>query len=270
MSDIVSEILTIARRAIPRHVKDGLLYCFSRRYRRYRMILGLLRKQNGNRVASGPFKGLEYVEKAYGSQLFPKLLGTYEKELHPIIEHIFGRTYEKFINIGAGEGYYAVGVAMRMPSTLVVCFERHRASQRLLKKVAKKNRVSDQIHLIGCCTPRLLSQVLPPARDTHILIICDVEGAEIELLQPLTVPGLSSADILVELHGTAISEEIRRRFESTHIITCILSQPRTLKDWPPQVIVDEQYRAECLSEYRGQSEWFWMVPKREDDQLTSQ
>ena len=262
MSDIVSEILIIARRAIPRPVKDGLLYCFSRRYRRYRMILGLLRKQNGSRVASGPFKGLEYVAKAYGSQLFPKLLGTYEKELHPIIEHILNRTYEKFINIGAGEGYYAVGGAVRMPSTQVVCFERHRASQRLLRKVAKKNRVFDRIHLIGCCTPRLLSQVLLPARDTHILIICDVEGAETEFLQPLTVPGLSRADILVELHSDSISKELRSRFETSHTIMSIESKSRTLDDWPNEVVLERQYQLQCMSECRSQMEWFWMVPNK--------
>jgi hypothetical protein len=226
------------------------------------MILALLRKQTGNRVAGGPFKGLEYVTKAYGSQLFPKLLGTYEKELHPIIERIFGRTYEKFINIGAGEGYYAVGGAIRMPSTQVVCFEMHRASRLLLKKMAKKNRVFDRIHLIGCCTPKLLSQVLPPARDTHILIICDVEGDETELLQPLTVPGLSGADILVEVHSDSISKELRSRFEVSHSIMSIKSKLRTPKDWPNEVVLDRQYQLECMSECRGQMEWFWMMPKK--------
>jgi len=258
----VSEILIIARSAIPRPVKDVLLYCFSRRYRRYRMILGLLSQHNGNRVASGPFKALEYVTRAYGSQLLPKLLGTYEKELHPIIELILGKAYEKFINIGAGEGYYAVGCAIRMPSTQVVCFERHSASQRLLKKVAKKNRVFDRMYLIGYCTPRLLSRVLLPVRDAHVLIICDVEGAEIELLQPLTVPGLSRADILVEVHSDSISKELRSRFEISHRIMSIKSKPRTLDDWPNEVVLDKQYQLECMSECRCQMEWFWMVPKK--------
>ena len=54
------------------------------------------------------------------------------------------------------------------------------------------------------------------------LVVCDVDGYEQELLNPAIVPWFASADFILELHDCfvpGISEEIRRRFSSTHQIT---------------------------------------------------
>jgi hypothetical protein len=36
-------------------------------------------------VLDGPFSGMRYVKRAHGSVLLPKLLGTYETEVHSIV-----------------------------------------------------------------------------------------------------------------------------------------------------------------------------------------
>jgi hypothetical protein len=42
--------------------------------------------------------------------------GCYEHELHGEIEQLVTRGFDAVLNIGCGEGYYAIGLARRMPT----------------------------------------------------------------------------------------------------------------------------------------------------------
>ena len=56
------------------------------------------------------------------------------------------------------------------------------------------------------------------------LVLCDIEGAEEALLDPLKAQGLKAADILAEVHGCfndGLSEKIAARFETTHSVAKI-------------------------------------------------
>src|SRR4051812_19305855 len=75
-------------------------------------IAQTLVKHYGARVLQGPFAGMQYVTESYGSQLVPKLLGSYENELHDLVEQIVAQRPKIVIDIGAAEGYYAVGLAL--------------------------------------------------------------------------------------------------------------------------------------------------------------
>src|SRR5262245_55551368 len=61
----------------------------------------------GRRVLQGPFAGMEYVTSATEGALMPRLLGTYESELHPYILQFAERGLDRIIVIGCAEGYYA-------------------------------------------------------------------------------------------------------------------------------------------------------------------
>ena len=122
----MSQLRKVARAIFPLR---GLRYWVSAEYRercawdRDRAMGNVAYGCTGGLVAGGPFKGLRYVDSAMGSTLGPKLLGTYEKELNHIVERIIARAYGTVVNIGAGEGYYAVGLATRMPDSRIICFE---------------------------------------------------------------------------------------------------------------------------------------------------
>ncbi|MFQ3224327.1 MAG: hypothetical protein ACI8Z5_000575 [Lentimonas sp.] len=67
-----------------------------------------------NRVLNGRFKGMHYPQKAsVGSELDPKLLGSYESELVAIIHLILTQNDTTIIDIGCAEGYYAKGIGMK-------------------------------------------------------------------------------------------------------------------------------------------------------------
>src|SRR3954471_21407829 len=83
--------------------------------RKYRNHLQLIPEAVSSRipkltVLNGPFAGLVYpsVDASLAS-LFAKLLGSYEREIHPVVEKICTAEYTDIVNVGCAEGYYAVG-----------------------------------------------------------------------------------------------------------------------------------------------------------------
>src|SRR5919106_5511514 len=69
----------------------------------------------GLTVRSGPFAGLRYVDAAVGAPdradcLPAKLLGSYERELHHAVERQLEVGFSTIVNVGAAEGYYALGL----------------------------------------------------------------------------------------------------------------------------------------------------------------
>ncbi|MBV8206462.1 MAG: hypothetical protein JO041_06695 [Acidobacteria bacterium] len=167
-------------------------------------------------VAYGPFAGMKYASDTLlpssGGGL-QKLLGAYEIQCAQFVTMAIATGYSQVINIGAAEGYYAVGFALKLPGAEIVAFEADHQNRCLLEKQARLNGVRVQVE--GLCTPGTLSERLKPAA----LLVVDCEGAELQLLDPAKVPELRSADILVEFHdylNPELSGTILRRFEQTH------------------------------------------------------
>src|SRR5947207_15823212 len=67
----------------------------------------LMRDHYGTRILEGPFQGLIYGDRSFGSMYWPKLLGTYEKELSACFTAHNLCQYDLFLNLGCAEGYYA-------------------------------------------------------------------------------------------------------------------------------------------------------------------
>src|SRR6185312_7312344 len=74
-------------------------------------------------VLSGPFAGMLYHAAAAGSVLGPKLIGSYEHEISAWIEATVNANYQRILDVGCAEGYYAVGFARRMPQVEVYAFD---------------------------------------------------------------------------------------------------------------------------------------------------
>ena len=60
-------------------------------------------------VAGGPFKGMRYYGEAVCGAAAPKIMGIYESELAPFLLKWSAVPFQHIINVGAGEGYYALG-----------------------------------------------------------------------------------------------------------------------------------------------------------------
>lgn len=185
-----------------------------------------LARRYGLRVLSGPFSGMKYLPQSIGSELLPKLLGSYERELHDVIEGLLARPRKRVINIGCGEGYYAVGLALRWPETHVHAFDTDPKARQLCQELARLNAVSDRVSVHGACTVEQIQEFA----GSDSLVVCDCEGNEIELLRPDRASGLEQCELLVEFHdcfNPLISRTIAARFAATHSIGRLPFAPRS-------------------------------------------
>ena len=184
------------------------------RVRRLRTILPLAESMSFT-VQAGPFAGLRLPREAVTGSIscacLPKLLGIYEMECQKFVEELCTKSYKLVLNIGADEGYYAVGLARRIEYATVVAFETVEKSRSLCRQTAMLNRVTDRVHVWPACDVSSLASVLKD----HAAIICDCEGAELDLLRPELIPALRTADMLIELHEhvvAGLSAEVLSRF----------------------------------------------------------
>jgi len=191
---------------------------------------------HGLTVSGGPFAGLVYPDQE-PLTLAPKLLGIYERELHPAIEAAIAAQPDVIVNVGAADGYYAVGLARRCPDATVIAYEADARQRELCRRVAAANGV--QIDIRGTAGPGDL--------DGAALVVMDCEGCERALLQPLP------ATVIVELHDfldPGVGDAIAARFADTHTVVLVPTAPQ-----PPANEL-------LLSEYRpGPMRWAVITPR---------
>ena len=211
-------------------------------------------------VHSGPFAGMNLQGAC--SPIGPKVLGTHEMELSPLIERIAHSSVQHVVNVGAADGFYAVGLLRHLPMARATAFEMLTSLHPHIDTLARTNEVRDRLTIHGVCDSPTLSSTLN--HDERTLVIMDVEGAERELLDVVRTPGLRYAQILVELHDFVdpqISGLIRQRFEVTHYLTAYRSRQRTVDDVPPVPGVSVEALLRLADEGRpSQMEWFWLEP----------
>ena len=205
-----------------------------------------------------------YPSAAVGSTvLVPKLLGSFELELHRVVEEVVRQRFPIIINIGCAEGYYAVGLARVLPDARVHAFDRDPSFRHLCGAMAALNSVEDRVTIYGAATPDQLQTL---AQDQRVLIFCDCEGCERELLDPSGIPSLRGASIVVEMHDfidRATSGTLLKRFEQTHVIAVIDSSNRDPRKYDELEALPDEDAALAVDEFRPeQMQWAWMRPRR--------
>lgn len=175
-----------------------------------RLMLGrLLFSRLQGAVRYGPLKGFRLNEQqAWGQgDLGPKLLGLYEQEVLARIA-ARGRKWECVINLGAGDGYYGVGMVKSGLAARSICFEQKDEGQVAIRRVAENNGVADRVTILGRAEADFLdSPELQGIDLSRTLIIVDIEGGEFSLLADNLLYRLKDAEMIIELHGRFVSKE---------------------------------------------------------------
>jgi len=219
----------------------------------------LLVERLGRIVQGGPFAGMQFLDRVSEGAYVPKLLGSYEAELHPLIERLAASAYDAVINIGCAEGYYAVGLAHRL-GVAVHAFDIDDAAQRLCRDLAQRNGVADRVTVGAAFHTTDFSRYA----GRKVLVICDIEGAETALLDPSAAPELRNMDMLVEMHrlaGRWTSKVLFPRFEASHSIVEIRQAPRNAAQYPALHGLSDSDRFFALLERLEETRWafFQMV-----------
>jgi predicted O-methyltransferase YrrM len=216
-------------------------------------------KKHGAKVQAGPFAGMTYVDRASSSMFLPKLIGSYEAELHSIIEGIIARPYRTIVDVGCAEGYYAIGLARQIPGVMVYAYDIDDAARDQCRQFAALNELSDRVQVYGRCDPAELERRLQPPS----LLICDCEGYEYVLLDPQAAPKLRQTDILVEFHEgqrRGVTQAIRDRFSGTHEFQMIDQQTREPAKYPILRALPVSDQVLAVDEMRGSpQQWAWMT-----------
>lgn len=209
----------------------------------------------GNEVYSGPFKGMKLNTLVHAGNYAPYLLGTYEHELHPIIEKIVERNYKAILNVGCSFGYYAVGLAWLMPQSRISVLDIEDGIVRACLEAAALNKV------------RNVKQVEHFVPFQHDLIIMDCEGAEEEYLDPERF-NFKTTDILVELHEcnkAGLTQTVIDRFKDTHTVELIYNNPTAFdlrQIFGSKIRLEHFDNAICTYEGRaGETPWAMLTCK---------
>ncbi len=216
------------------------------------------------RVLTGPFKGMAYLDEVVWGPIVPRWLGCYEWDVAPVVEKIIRSPYSRILDIGCAEGYYAVGLATRMPDVTLHAFDTSFVARRQVKRLARLNGVQDRIIVHGTCDSGQLNALGGP----KALILCDIEGYERILLDPGAAPRLLESDVLVEIHESVLQPSteslIRGRFAETHDVQVLRFGNRN--SWLQENAnvlgkrLDCKAIEEALNECRSNGlTWLWMT-----------
>lgn len=225
----------------------------------------ILKKKFSNlTVADGPFKDMVYPDFiAYGSAMYPKLLGCYESELNSSLESFLKTDYHSIVDIGCAEGYYAVGVAMRQPNAIVYAYDIDEKAMEACEKMAKLNNAEKNMRFGTFCSPETL---IGMDFEKKSLIFSDCEGYEMDLFTPDVVKNLKNCDLIIELHDLyteKISPSIIDAFSASHQIKLVYSENTFMKMRALNLIGDltEDQILNFFVERNGIMRWAIITPK---------
>ncbi len=208
-------------------------------------------RRYGLTVRHGPFQGMQYVAGLENppDDLVAKLTGEYEVELRDTVAEWVRAGFPHVVDVGAAEGYYAVGFAHAMPGTTVHAYDIEPLARERCAALAARNGVQDRVVIGESCTPATLAGL--PAEG--VALLSDCEGYERTLLDPDAASRLRGWTILVELHeflDPDIRGTIVKRFAATHDVELVEEGDHDGTGVPELEFVDPATRRRLLSERR--------------------
>ncbi len=219
-------------------------------------------------VLNGPFKGLKYPTlRSKSSSLYSKLIGSYEAELHTVFQNAIDKKYDQILDIGCAEGYYAVGLALKIKEAKIYAFDIDAEALELTQNMAKENGVSDRIVVEKKCTADTLAHF---KFSSNSLIISDCEGFERFLFNASNIGNLVNTDLIIETHDFVninISTDLETLFANTHTLQIISSVSDVYKaknyKYPEVEKLSLETKYQIFLEGRGVTdEWLILSAKR--------
>jgi len=214
-------------------------------------------------VKRGPFEGLKLATSGAWNDgdILTKIIGSYERELHPYILKIAETKPSALLNIGASDGFYALGMKRLLPDTRVYAYDIDEDSRDVLEACANANDVSvETLRDFG------FSEMAAFKHYDSLAFIIDCEGCEVGV-EAIPSDVLGQSTFLVELHEflvPGIQKRLVDFLSQTHDVTIIEEVPRNTKDYP-ETLQKPAIEGLILScEFReGPMTWLYAQPMRQ-------
>lgn len=220
-------------------------------------------------VQEGLFAGLRYPQaKAQGSALIPKLLGSYENELHPFFRELPLQQYQVVVDVGCAEGFYLIGLGRLIPDIPLIGIDTDPEALRLVEKMAAVNQVKpERLQLQQQFCRENLGTTLPK----RSLLICDCEGFEATVFSKDNLWLWRDSDLLIECHDFIIpniTEKLAGRLKTSHSVTIVKSVDADEKISIPSSEIFRRARPEhrrrLVHECRP-NQMYWIVAKQREN-----
>lgn len=182
----------------------------------------VFKKSNGQ-VQSGLFKNLKLKKR---SDLYSKILGIYENQLHIYIKDAISKKPNLLINIGCGDGYYGLGISKIIPEIKSILVDINEDELNNCKENCLLNNLKN-IEFKNSISNNELKNLYE--NNNNIFFIIDAEGAEANLLE--IDENFTNSNFLIECHDFIvpnITELLKNKFMFSHKIYEITDCQKTI------------------------------------------
>jgi hypothetical protein len=193
------------------------------------------------------------------------LLGLYEQEVLNSLINI-PSDYRTFIDLGAADGYYGIGVLVNNLFDKSYCFEISEKGREIIKRNAETNGLSTRVVINGIADKCFYNHLSQDEIDRSVLLI-DIEGGEFDLLDKKIMGVFMKSFIVIELHNwiDGASEKLQKLIvdaQETHFIEIFSTSARDLSMFDELKMYCDNDRWLVCSEGRPQlMSWMRLNPK---------
>ena len=217
----------------------------------------------GGEIAFGLFKGVKinkYSAWSGARDIGPKILGLYENQ---ILKWVQQKKFDLFIDIGASDGYYALGMLHSKTALKAITFEISAEDRKIAKTSAILNNVDDKILIKGEAISPEIIQILN--KFSNGLIIIDIEGGEYSLITRELLEAAKYFHFIIEIHNTThpdIKTNLVNYCNEFHNIEILTDLERNFPADSFTINLTDNERCLLISEGRQYSmNWLALSPK---------
>ena len=231
-------------------------------------VTALLEAIHGRRVAYGPFEGMLLGEQPWWApnDKIPQLLGVYEEHVARRLLDLSARNVDHFIDVGAADGYFCVGLAKSRCFERVTAFEISMQGQAAIRSNAIVNGCEARIDVRGVASAESLSAVL--CENEAAVILVDIEGGEYALLDSRLLRALAHCHIIIELHpwtqpdGVQSTADLAERARDFFRVTIFGRDRYCPDDFDELAHLPDEERLIVLGEGRPERmNWMYLEPR---------
>ena len=183
--------------------------------KKYELSLNLYKEHN-NLVIYGPYKGMFFSENNHWGigDLGPKIIGLYEFEVqNKLLDLVNNFKIENFVNIGAAEGYHAIGIAKKTNVQNFVLYEIDKKGQEILKDNILNNELKKNIEIENEANLNSIYELNKKFDFSKTLFLVDIEGSELNLFNDEILGLLKNSFLIIENHKFLLSEAKQNKYQ---------------------------------------------------------
>ena len=180
----------------------------------------------------GIFKNLKINDKiSWGKgDIGSKIYGIYENKIQQKLKDI---NKPILIDIGAADGFFAIGCLKSKICEYCYAFEEIKKSRENLYKTAEINNVNKNISIMGAVTKDNFFSLLPSEIDfSKAIILCDIEGGEFNFFTDEILKKIKHSNIIIEIHYNKNNLEIDllKRAKEYFDVSIIIDNDRSVEN----------------------------------------